>query len=157
MPSFIAIKTNDIFDTISNVFSGGNKSKPQTSTATPGFGGGFIDTISSVAKGVGNVAKSIGGGVVDAISSVGSFINKNLFGGFFANGGNLAAGKIGIVGERGPEMISGPATITPMGATNVTYNISAVDAASFQALVARDPGFIFAVTEQGRRSIPARR
>ena len=146
-----------LIDTISNVFSGGSKSKPQTSTATPGFGGGIIDTISSVASGFGNVAKSIGGGVVDAISSVGSFINKNLFGGFFANGGSLPAGKFGIVGERGPEMISGPASITPMGATNVTYNISAVDAASFQALVARDPGFIFAVTEQGRRSIPARR
>ena len=37
------------------------------------------------------------------------------------------------------------------GGTNVTYNINAVDAASFQALVARDPGFIFAVSEQGRR------
>jgi hypothetical protein len=43
------------------------------------------------------------------------------------------------------------------GSTNVTYNIQAVDAASFQALVARDPSFIHAVAMQGARGIPARR
>lgn len=84
------------------------------------------------------------------------------FGGYFANGGTLGAGKFGIAGESGPELVTGPATITPMGAlaqpsvTNVTYNIQAVDASSFRALVARDPEFIFQVTEQGRRSLPIR-
>ena len=38
--------------------------------------------------------------------------------------------------------------------TNVTYSIQAVDAASFQQLVARDPKFLHAVVEKGRRSIP---
>lgn len=148
-----------LFDTISNVFSGGGQSNNpiQPSTATPGFGGGIIDTIGSVASGIGNFAKSVGGGLVDTISSAGSWINKNLFGGFFANGGTLPSGKFGIVGERGPEMISGPATITPMGTTQVTYNISAVDARSFQQLVASDPSFIYAVTEQGRRNQPIAR
>lgn len=46
------------------------------------------------------------------------------FGGFFANGGNLGAGQWGIAGERGPEVIHGPAQITPMvpmgGAANTT-------------------------------------
>lgn len=37
-----------------------------------------------------------------------------LFGGFFANGGTLGAGKWGIAGEAGPEIIHGPANITPM-------------------------------------------
>lgn len=83
---------------------------------------------------------------------------SNLFGGFFANGGTLGAGKFGIVGERGPELISGPATITPITAGgNVTYNINAVDAMSFKALIASDPAFIHAVATQGGRSIPGRR
>jgi hypothetical protein len=40
------------------------------------------------------------------------------------------------------------------GVTNVTYNISAVDAISFQQLVARDPSFIHAVAMQGARGMP---
>jgi len=58
-----------------------------------------------------------------------------------------------------PGIVTGPANITPMsggGVTNVTYNIQAVDASSFRSLVARDPEFIFNVTEQGRRSLPTR-
>ena len=81
------------------------------------------------------------------------------FGGFFAHGGRLGAGKWGVAGEAGPELVTGPANITPMtggGVTNVTYNIQAVDASSFRTLVARDPEFIFNVTEQGRRSLPTR-
>lgn len=38
------------------------------------------------------------------------------FGGFFATGGYLPAGKWGIAGERGPEPIMGPATILPNSA-----------------------------------------
>lgn len=38
-----------------------------------------------------------------------------LFSGFFADGGSIPAGKFGIVGERGPEMVAGPATVTPNG------------------------------------------
>ncbi len=36
------------------------------------------------------------------------------FGGFYANGGILGAGQWGIAGEAGPELIHGPARITPM-------------------------------------------
>ena len=100
------------------------------------FGGGFFDSITS---GIGN-----------AIEGIGDF-----FGGFFANGGTIPAGKFGIVGERGPELVSGPGTVTPMGGgTQVTYNINAVDAQSFSQLLARDPALIFALTEQGRKSLP---
>jgi hypothetical protein len=38
---------------------------------------------------------------------------KSSFGGFFANGGTLGAGRWGIAGEAGPELIKGPATIVP--------------------------------------------
>jgi len=107
---------------------------------------------------VGNIVKSVGSGIGSVVSGIGKGLGS-IFGGFFANGGNLPAGKFGIVGERGPEMISGPGTITPIsgGSTNVVYNINAVDALSFKQMVARDPSFIYAVTEQGRKSAPLMR
>ena len=144
---------------LSGILGGGQR--PGGNIRTPDFnpgaqGGGILGTIGNVVSGiggtVGKVVDSVGsifGGITDTIS--------NFFGGFFANGGSLPQGKFGIVGERGPEMITGPATITPMAATAVTYNINAVDAASFRQMIAADPGFLFAVTEQGRRSLPARR
>lgn len=86
----------------------------------------------------------------------------NLFAGFFANGGNIPSGKFGIAGEAGPELIRGPANVTSTretaemmrGSTNITYNIQAVDAPSFQALVARDPEFIYNVSRVGARRLP---
>lgn len=89
----------------------------------------------------------------------------------FANGGPVQAGKPIIVGERGPEMflprqdgtivsnhdLKSASRESGGGVMNVTYNISAVDAQSFRSLVARDPEFIFRVTEAGRRSQPSRR
>jgi len=81
----------------------------------------------------------------------------NLFAGFFANGGMIPAGSFGVVGERGPELVSGPAQVTPFTGGNVTYNINAVDASSFKQLVARDPQFIHAVAQQGGRKVPSRR
>lgn len=82
----------------------------------------------------------------------------NPFAGFFANGGLIPGGKFGVVGERGPELISGPAQITPLtGGGAVTYNINAVDALSFKQLVARDPGFIHAVANKGASASPRRR
>jgi lambda family phage tail tape measure protein len=140
---------SSIFDGISGLFGGGPE---QLSGPGMGSGGGFLDSITS---GIGNLfggGGGGGGGFLDTITSgIGDF-----FGGFFANGGNLPAGKFGVVGERGPEFIGGPASITPMGGS-VTYNINAVDASSFKALVAADPGFIHAVAMQGASSIPMRR
>jgi lambda family phage tail tape measure protein len=114
---------------------------------------GIGDVWDSVSNGIGDIFGGGGGSWFDDIASgIGS-----LFGGFFANGGQLGAGKFGIAGENGPEMISGPATITPLGgSTNVTYNINAVDAASFKAMIAADPSFIHAVAMQGGRGIARR-
>jgi lambda family phage tail tape measure protein len=111
----------------------------------------------------GGGGSSSSGGFLGSIVNLGSSLLKgvgSLFGGFFANGGTLGAGKWGIAGERGPEIISGPATITPMtggGGTYVTYNINAVDAMSFKQLVAQDPGFMHAVVMQGARTAPMTR
>jgi lambda family phage tail tape measure protein len=86
-----------------------------------------------------------------------------------AAGGPVTAGQPYIVGEQGPEVFlpTSSGTIIPNNrlgsnggggaATSVVYNIQAVDAPSFRQLVARDPGFIYAVTEQGRKTIPTTR
>lgn len=138
-----------IWDSIKNI---GSSISSGIGSVVSGIGG----TIGKVASGIGSIfggGSSSGGGGL--LSSIGKGISS-IFGGFFANGGFLPYGKLGIVGERGPEMIGGPAQITPM-ASNVTYNIQAVDAASFKQLVARDPGFIHAVAMQGGSAIPSRR
>jgi lambda family phage tail tape measure protein len=95
------------------------------------------------------IAQSFGGG------GGGGGILSNLFAGFFATGGSIPAGRFGVVGERGPELVSGPATVNPLtGGQTVVYNINAVDALSFKQMVARDPGFIHAVALQGARTVP---
>jgi lambda family phage tail tape measure protein len=103
-----------------------------------------------------------GGGLLGGIFSG---IGK-IFG--FANGGTPPINRPSLVGEQGPELFIPRAagTIIPNGqtmaalagggGTSVTYNIQAVDAASFRNLVARDPQFLFQVTEKGRRSQPTR-
>jgi len=102
---------------------------------------------------LGTKAMTGGGGLMGGIGK--------LFG--FAGGGVIGGNQPILVGERGPEvfMPPGAGNIIPNGAlggaTQVTYNINAVDASSFQALVARNPQFIHAVAEQGRRSMPGAR
>lgn len=101
------------------------------------------------AVGGSNVATGLGGAIGDLLG--------------FANGGIIPTNSPVVVGERGPELLMGASgrQVIPneqLGAsTNVTYNINAVDASSFKALVARDPGFIHAVAMQGAKSVPGRR
>lgn len=78
-----------------------------------------------------------------------------------ATGGPVMKDKPYIVGERGPELFvpTGAGSIVPNhqlgnGGGQVTYNINAVDAASFKTLVARDPEFIYNVTRAGARRVP---
>lgn len=88
------------------------------------------------------------GKVTGGFSAAGDWIASKIPG--FADGGQLGSGKLGIVGEEGPELISGPAKITPFksalsqvgsGASgslskmgggnavaNINFNISNVDA-----------------------------
>jgi len=101
-----------------------------------------------------------GGGAVTGMDFAGSIFG-GMFGGGKASGGPVMAGKTYLVGEKGPELLSmgsNAGSITPNnqlgGRTTVNYNINAVDAPSFQALVASDPEFMFSVTEAGRRRIP---
>lgn len=104
----------------------------------------------------------MGGGAGGGIGSLFGGIGK-LFGGFFADGGNPPMGKASIVGERGAELLipRNASTVVPLdglggGSTTVNYNINATDAASFKQMLAREPEFLFAVTESGRRNMPSR-
>lgn len=97
----------------------------------------IADALSGI---VGKVIGGFGGGggggggfFSSIISSVGGFLG-DIFGGFFADGGTLGAGQFGIVGEAGPELITGPANITPMddvggsaGNLQVVFQIQAID------------------------------
>ena len=80
-----------------------------------------------------------------------------------ANGGPVVPGGTYLVGEKGPELLqmgSSGGNIVPnnqLGGTQVTYNIQAVDAPSFQAMVAKDPDFIYAVSQAGARRQPGSR
>lgn len=91
--------------------------------------GGFGGIIGKIFGGFGGGG---GSGLLGGLfSGIGGFF-KNIFGGFFANGGFLPSGKIGIVGEAGPEIISGPANITPMSGMGfqpapVSITINAID------------------------------
>lgn len=100
------------------------------------------------------------------ILSAGGSLLSGLFSGR-AIGGPVSANEPYVVGERGPELFV-PATagsIMPNnkmssgtgGSTIVQYNISAVDALSFKQMIARDPTFLYAVAEQGRKSLPLTR
>ncbi|MGQ0446235.1 MAG: hypothetical protein ACT4O2_14200 [Beijerinckiaceae bacterium] len=65
------------------------------------------------------------GGIAGLGGIFGQLLNIFGGGGFlpaFAEGGDLPSGRLGIVGERGPELIQGPATITPFRAINAALN-----------------------------------
>ena len=129
------------------------------------IGGTLFDVIGSLGSGLGDILGSImgggggGGGILSTLFDIGA----SLFG--FANGGVIPNNKPVIVGERGPELLFGAGGMGVMsnqdsfggGSTVVTYNINAVDAMSFKALVASDPSFIYAVTQQGAKGMPTRR
>lgn len=110
-----------------------------------------------------NIVKGIFGAVFGGATNP----FASLFGGARAAGGPVQAGKTYLVGERGPEMVRfGRAGQVypnialengPMGGmTSVVYNINAVDAPSFKALVSADPQFIYSVTQVGGRKAGVR-
>ena len=95
-----------------------------------------------------------GGGGTSMFSGLGKLLG-------FAGGGIIPTNGPVLVGERGPEILSGASgrVVTPnsgLGGQYVTYNISAVDAMSFKQMIARDPSFIHAVASQGARTVPGR-
>lgn len=72
---------------------------------------GMIDWISDGLTKIKEFGAGVKGKVTGGFSAAGDWIASKIPG--FADGGVLGSGKLGIVGEEGPELISGPAKITP--------------------------------------------
>ena len=68
---------------------------------------GLGDVFSGGLQGLGNLLSNLGGAAGSALGGIAG----SLFAGLFDNGGSIPSGKFGIVGERGPELISGPSTV----------------------------------------------
>lgn len=73
--------------------------KEQTGGLLDGFGNIF----GSIFQSITGLFSGGGGGGLGGIAS--------LFAGFFDDGGSIPSNKFGIVGERGPELVSGPSTV----------------------------------------------
>lgn len=101
---------NQLSNIMSGIFGGGTGGGGGIGSIFSGlFGGGG----GGIQGGMGN-AFGMGGGMGGGIGSLFSSITSGIgsfFGGFFADGGSLGANKFGIVGEAGPEIITGPARI----------------------------------------------
>ena len=140
---------------LSNIRSQVSSMASEVGSRVEGLASEVSNRFAGIRENVGNFANRIG--ATDLFEGLGE-----RFAGFFANGGSIPSGSFGLVGERGPELISGPANVLPLdiqgsGTQNVVYNIQAVDARSFRDLVARDPAFIHAVANQGQARMPQRR
>jgi len=79
----------------------------------------LLDIAKTVAtKGITNVLMGmLGGGSGGMGGSILGSLASSFFGGFFADGGYLPRGKVGIAGEKGAELITGPARVIPMNKT----------------------------------------
>ncbi|EJR9121025.1 hypothetical protein N1A03_005518, partial [Salmonella enterica] len=109
---------------------------------------GVIDTAKTLFGWIGKVSDGLAGiagwawnGIKDTFSNTSaSPISPSgiPFGGTFDSGGTLAAGRWGIVGERGPEIITGPASITSRsrtaGLANFALSLPALLANSVQSM-----------------------
>ena len=90
-----------------------------------------------------DIMSLFGGGGFDLMGMFGGISSwfSGLFSGFFANGGNVPAGKFGIAGEAGPEIVTGPASVISNSdsfggqvnsgeALTINFNINAIDQAT---------------------------
>lgn len=120
-------------------------------------GGGLLGGIFGGFFGGGGTPAGSGASIPAGMSAA----TLGLFG--LASGGIVTSPTRALVGESGSEAViplSKLADITgsnKQGSMAITYNINATDAQSFRTMIARDPQFIYNVTEAGRRSQPTRR
>ena len=129
-----------------------NEAYSSSSNLTQSLSSGLASSLSDIvfnAKSAGEAMEMLKGSALDTLQSItdqllrsglnmllgglgGGFLGG--FGGFYANGGTLGAGKWGIAGEAGPEIIHGPARITPMDGRRggVTVNNNVVNTSNSQ-------------------------
>lgn len=124
---------------LNDALSGGNQLSGIFGSLFGGGGGGLGSLFGGGGGGLGGLFSS-------AISGIGSF-----FGGFFANGGYLPNNKFGVVGEAGPELVMGPAQITPMngtGGSTINFNIQALDAKDATQVILENKNQIIGIIQQ---------
>mgnify|MGYP003341485407 FL=1 len=119
--------------------------------------GGVLGNIFGGSGGAGS-GGGLGGMLGGAWDSITSFFG-------FANGGMIGAGQVGLVGEKGPEFITGPANITPIDQSatkdttpTVNFTINAIDTQTgVQFLLQNKPAIVSMVSqaynERGRRGV----
>ncbi len=110
-----------------------------------GAGGGFGGVLGEMFGGVGGGFASAGG---------------SNFGGFFAEGGKLAPGKFGVVGENGPELAfagNSPLNIMPDlsggGSVTINMNVQTPDIVSFRQSGSQIAADIARQIERARRNL----
>tara|TARA_R110002051_G_scaffold171672_3_gene242108 strand:- start:3834 stop:5582 length:1749 start_codon:yes stop_codon:yes gene_type:complete len=155
----------DVFsDSIERAFSDG---KLTMSDFTGFFKQSMMNMVRDALQGKNGIGSALGGifggrkgGGIGGLLKMGANMLfpglGSFFGGFFAEGGHLPAGKVGIAGEQGPELITGPSNITPIGGmggnTNVTFQIDNVDATSFDTLLMSRKSMIVGMVRQAAAS-----
>ncbi len=97
------------------------------------------------------------------LSSGGSAAASSGFAGLFADGGSIDAGKWGVVGEAGAEVVAGPAAVTPwdklpasaaQGSTQViNFNVSSPDAPSFARSETQMAALLSRAVSRGQRNM----
>ena len=106
------------------------------------------------------------GGLFGALGSLllgGSGSAVSTFSGLFANGGTIGAGRWGVVGEKGAEVVAGPATVVPWakavgqaGAGRSTqvihFNVTTPDAPSFARSEAQMAALVSRAVARGGRN-----
>jgi 6-pyruvoyl-tetrahydropterin synthase len=110
-----------------------------------GKAGGFLGALGSLGGVLGLAIPGIGqaGGLLSAFQG---------FSGLFQHGGTIPSGGWGIVGERGPEIVQGPAQVTPTGGSGVSISFSFPPAKS-PSDAARDPEIARMFAEQVRNAL----
>ena len=110
-----------------------------------GFLGGFSGGLGGVLSGPGS-RPGLGHGIAGA------------FAGMYADGGYLGAGKWGIAGESGPEVVMGPAQIVPGRSSAdgeqlppIIVNVQTPDIDSFRRSESQIGGVILDTVSRGRR------
>lgn len=86
------------------------------------------------------------------------------FAGLFADGGSIGAGQWGIVGERGAEVVAGPAAVTPWGkgpagapgarpTQVINFNVTSPDAPSFARSESQMAALVSRAVMRGQRNM----
>ena len=128
---------------------------------------GAVETLFSGGLGASGGSGSVLGGLFGGGGSSAGPAADARFAGLYANGGTLQSGQWGIVGERGAEVVAGPATVVPVGrmappgraapsagATHQTinFNVTSPDSPSFARSETQMSALLSRLVARGQRN-----